>query len=123
MKFIISESKLFNLMSKVLDSYNFFIYDDGKKFNNYVYFMENSDDGRALISLYKKNALGFPSNKIYVKHSLIVEMSTLFPIGEDTALSMIGMWAANKLNIVPEDVIDASKGEQYHRLVVDWYKT
>lgn len=119
MKFIISESKLFNLMSKVLDSYNFFIYDDGKKFNNYVYFMEKSDDGRALISLYKKNGLGFPANKIYVKHSLIEEMSTLFPIGEDAALSMIGMWVANKLNIVPEDVIDVSKeGHHHHRLVV-----
>jgi hypothetical protein len=120
MKYIITESKLENVVRKYLDSHDFIIMDNGKKFNNYIYFLNSESDDTAQISVYHLNAFGEVRDWLYVSRELI-ELVTLFlPIPKSKLLKVIADWVGDKLNlkINYDDVNDTGNGDMSYRLIV-----
>ena len=117
MKYLITESKLDNVVSMYLDSQDFVIYNNKKKFNNYIYFLNSESDGVSQICVYHKNAFGEVRNWVYVNFDLIEELSNFFSIDKFDCLDIIGAWVSNTLSIKIGRVSIAEIHDS-HRLIV-----
>lgn len=118
MKFLITESKLYNIVSTYLDNQDFVIYDEKKKFDNYIYFLNNITDYEAQISVYNKNSVGEVRNWVYVNYDLIKELSNFFSIDELDCLEIIKVWVSDTLGIRVNKIEEPNRTGQYHRLRV-----
>ena len=98
MKYLITESQLDRVIFKYLDIQDFVLYDEKKKFNNYIYFLNHINDDPAQISVYVTNALGKDRDWVYVNGELIEVLSGFFSIDEDECLETIERWVSNVLN-------------------------
>ena len=117
MKFLITESKLDNVVSMYLDNQDFVIYDNKKRFNNYIYFLNSESDGISQICVYHKNAFGEVRNQVFVNNDLIEELSNFFSIDKFDCLDIIGAWVSNTLSIKIGNVSIAEIHDS-HRLIV-----
>ena len=118
MKYLITESKLEKVIFKYLDIQDFVIYDNKKRFSNYIYFLNNESDRESQISVYTNNAFGEVRNWIFVNSDLTDKLSTLFPIGKSDCLDIIGVWVNNTLGISDSTIKD-SEGLYPYRLIVN----
>ena len=117
MKYLITESKLDNVVSMYLDNQDFVIYDNKKRFNNYIYFLNSESDGISQICVYHKNAFGEVRNWVYVNFDLIEELSNFFSIDKLGCLDIIGAWVSNTLSI-KIGTISIADIHDSHRLIV-----
>ena len=118
MKYLITESQLDKVVSKYLDNQDFVIYDEKKKFDNYIYFLNNITDSEAQISVYNKNAFGEVRNWVYVNYDLIEELSKFFSIDELYCLDIIKVWVSDTLGIKVDKILNPINTGAYHRLIV-----
>ncbi len=118
MKYIITESKLNKVVSKYLDNQDFVVYDNKKRFDNYIYFLNSESDLFAQISVYNINSVGEVRNWVYVNYDLIEELSRFFSIDEFYCLEIIKVWVADTLIIKVGKIENARDFGAYHRLVV-----
>ena len=118
MKFIITESKLDNVVSMYLDNQDFIVYNNGKKFDNYIYFLNSESDLYAQISVYNKNSIGEVRNWVYVNYDLIEELSDFFSIDILDCLDIIRVWISDTLGIKVNKIEEPNRTGQYHRLIV-----
>jgi hypothetical protein len=117
MKYLITESKLEKVIFRYLDIQDFVIYDNKKKFNNYIYFLNNESDRKSQISVYLNNAFGEVKNWVFVNYDLIEELCNFFSIDKLDSLEIIRLWVIDTLGIKVNKIMDSS-GEHYHRLIV-----
>jgi hypothetical protein len=117
MKYLITESKLDSVILQYLDNQDFLIYNNKKKKNNYIYFLNSESDGMSQISVYVNNAFGVVKNWVFVNYDLIEELCEFFSIDKLDSLDIIRVWVSNTLNIKVGKIMDSS-GEHYHRLIV-----
>ena len=115
MKYLITESKLEKVIFKYLDIQDFVIYDNKKKFNNYIYFLNSESDKESQISVYVNNAFGEVRNWVFVNRRLTEDLSNLFPIGKSDCLDIIKEWVNNTLGISDSTIWD---GPYDYRLMV-----
>jgi len=106
MKYLITESKLEKVIFKYLDIQDFVIYDNKKRFSNYIYFLNSESDRESQISVYTNNAFGEVRNWIFVNSDLTDKLSTLFPIGKSDCLDIIKEWVNNTLGISDSTIWD-----------------
>ena len=105
-KYLITESKLEKVIFKYLDIQDFVIYDNKKRFNNYIYFLNSESDRQSQISVYVNNAFGEVRNWVFVNRDLTDNLSTLFPIGKSDCLDIIKEWVNNTLGISNSTIWD-----------------
>ncbi len=117
MKYIITESKLNKVVSKYLDNQDFVVYDNKKRFDNYIYFLNSESDLFAQISVYNINSVGEVRNWVYVNNDLIEELSNFFSIDKLGCLDIIGAWVSNTLSI-KIGTISIDNIHDSHRLIV-----
>jgi hypothetical protein len=115
MKYLITESKLEKVIFKYLDIQDFVIYDNKKKFNNYIYFLNSESDKESQISVYVNNAFGEVRNWVFVNRRLTEELTTFFPIDKSDCLDIIKVWVNNTLGISDSTIWD---GPYDYRLMV-----
>jgi hypothetical protein len=115
MKYLITESQLNRAVSMYLDKQDFVIYDNKKKFSNYIYFLNNESDRKSQISFYTNNAFGDVRNWVFVNSDLIEELSTFFSIDKSDCLDIIKVWVNNTLGISDSTIWD---GPYDYRLMV-----
>jgi hypothetical protein len=116
MKYLITESKLEKVIFKYLDIQDFVIYDNKKRFNNYIYFLNSESDKESQISVYVNNAFGEVKNWVFVNRRLTKDLSALFPIGKSDCLDIIKEWVNNTLGISDSMIWD---GPYDYRLMVN----
>ncbi len=116
MKYLITESQLNRAVSMYLDNQDFVIYDNKKKFSNYIYFLNSESDRESQISVYTNNAFGEVRNWVFVNSDLIEELSTFFSIDRLDCLDMIKVWINNTLGISDSTIWD---GPYEYRLTVN----
>ena len=116
MKYLITESQLDRVIFKYLDIQDFVLYDEKKKFNNYIYFLNHINDDTAQISVYVTNALGKDRDWVYVNGELIEVLSNFFSIDEDKCLETIKRWVTNSLNIEVGKIENPYNTGANHRL-------
>ncbi len=116
MKYLITESKLEKVIFKYLDIQDFVIYDNKKRFSNYIYFLNNESDRESQISVYTNNAFGEVRNWVFVNSDLIEELSTFFSIDRLDCLDIIKVWINNTLGISDSTIWD---GPYDYRLTVN----
>jgi len=115
MKYLITESKLEKVIFKYLDIQDFVIYDNKKKFSNYLYFLNSESDRESQISVYTNNAFGEVRNWIFVNSDLTDKLSTFFSIDKSDCLDIIKEWVNNTLGISDSTIWD---GPYDYRLTV-----
>jgi hypothetical protein len=115
MKYLITESQLNRAVSMYLDNQDFVIYDNKKKFNNYIYFLNNESDRKSQISVYLNNAFGEVKNWVFVNRRLTEELTNFFPIDKSDCLDIIKVWINNTLGISDSTIWD---GPYDYRLMV-----
>ena len=115
MKYLITESKLEKVIFRYLDIQDFVIYDNKKKFNNYIYFLNNESDRKSQISVYLNNAFGEVKNWVFVNRDLTEELSNFFSIDKSDCLDIIKVWINNTLGISDSTIWD---GPYDYRLMV-----
>jgi len=115
MKYLITESKLEKVIFKYLDIQDFVIYDNKKRFNNYIYFLNSESDRQSQISVYVNNAFGEVRNWVFVNRDLTDILSTFFSIGKSDCLDIIKEWVNNTLGISNSTIWD---GPYDYRLMV-----
>jgi hypothetical protein len=115
MKYLITESKLEKVIFKYLDIQDFVIYDNKKRFNNYIYFLNSESDRQSQISVYVNNAFGEVRNWVFVNRRLTEELTTFFPIDKSDCLDIIKVWVNNTLGISDSTIWD---GPYDYRLMV-----
>ena len=118
MKYIITESKLNKVVSKYLDNQDFVVYDNKKRFDNYIYFLNSESDLYAQISVYNINSVGFVRNWVYVNYDLIEELSKFFSIDEFDCLEIIKVWVSDTLGIKVGKIENTINTGSSHRLIV-----
>jgi len=106
MKYLITESKLEKVIFKYLDIQDFVIYDNKKRFNNYIYFLNSESDRESQISVYTNNAFGEVRNWVFVNSDLTDKLSTFFSIGKSDCLDIIKEWVNNTLGISDSTIWD-----------------
>ena len=116
MKYLITESKLNQVIFKYLDIQDFVIYDNKKRFSNYIYFLNSESDRESQISVYTNNAFGEVRNWVFVNSDLIEELSTFFSIVRLDCLDIIKVWINNTLGISDSTIWD---GPYEYRLTVN----
>jgi len=116
MKYLITESKLEKVIFKYLDIQDFVIYDNKKRFSNYIYFLNSESDRESQISVYTNNAFGEVRNWIFVNSDLTDKLSNFFPIGKSDCLDVIKVWVNNTLGISDSTIWD---GPYEYRLTVN----
>jgi len=89
MKFILTESKLENIIFKYLDNQDFIKIEK----NESVYFLNSVDDEYAQI-IYNKN-----NGWCYIYHDLVQEISSFFSLEEYDSEHLIGKWVENILQM------------------------
>jgi len=115
MKYLITESKLEKVIFKYLDIQDFVIYDNKKRFNNYIYFLNSESDRQSQISVYVNNAFGEVRNWVFVNRRLTEELTKFFPIDKSDCLDIIKAWVNNTLGISNSTIWD---GPYDYRLMV-----
>jgi len=115
MKYLITESQLEKVIFKYLDNQDFVIYDNKKRFNNYIYFLNSESDRQSQISVYVNNAFGEVRNWVFVNRDLTDILSTFFSIGKSDCLDIIKEWVNNTLGISNSTIWD---GPYDYRLMV-----
>ena len=118
MKYIIKESQIDRIVFKYLDNQDFIIYDDKKKFDSYIHFLNSESDELSQISVYVRNAFGEVRNWVTVNYDLIEELSKFFSIDKLDCLDIIRDWVSNTLGIKVNKIMDPSV-EVYNRLRVN----
>ena len=118
MKYLITESKLDKVVSMYLDNQDFIVYDNKKKFDNYIYFLNNESDLYAKISVYHRNTFGEVKNWVYVNYDLIKELSDFFSIDNLACLEIIKVWVTDTLGIRVGKIENTLDFGAYHRLIV-----
>ena len=116
MKYLITESQFEKVIFKYLDIQDFVLYDEKKKFNNYIYFLNHINDDTAQISIYDTNAFGEVRDWVYVNGELIQVLSNFFSIDEDECLETIKRWVSNFLNMEVGKIENTDNTGAYHRL-------
>ena len=116
MKYLITESQFDKVIFRYLDNQDFVLHNNKKKFNNYIYFLNNITDDTAQISIYVTNAFGEIRNWVYVNYELIDELSNFFSIDEDECLETIKRWVTNSLNIEVGKIENPDNTGAHHRL-------
>ena len=116
MKYLITESQLDKVIFKYLDIQDFVLYDEKKKFNNYIYFLNHINDDTAQISIYATNAFGEVRDWVYVNGELIQVLSNFFSIDEDECLEIIKRWVTKSLNMEVGKIENADNTGTHHRL-------
>jgi hypothetical protein len=116
MKYLITESKLEKVIFKYLDIQDFVIYDNKKKFSNYLYFLNSESDRESQISVYTNNAFGEVRNWVFVNRRLTEELTNFFPIDKSDCLDIIKAWVNNTLGISDSTIWD---GPYDYRLMVN----
>ena len=116
MKHLITESQLDRVIFKYLDKQDFVLHDNKRKFNNYIYFLNNITDDTAQISVYVTNAFGEVRNWVYVNGELIEMLSNFFSIDKDECLETIKRWVSNFLNIEVDKKVNPDNNGANHRL-------
>ena len=116
MKYLITESKLDKVIFKYLDIQDFVIYDNKKKFNNYIYFLNSESDSKSQISVYVNNAFGEVRNWVFINPDLTKELSDFFSIDKSDCLDIIKVWVNNTLGISESTIWD---GPYDYRLMVN----
>ena len=95
MKFILTESKLEQIVFKYLDNQDFVkIEEDGS-----IYFVNSVDDKYAQIRFNKY------SGSCYIYYELIEEISSFFSIIESDSKVVIGKWVENTLQMKVSNTI------------------
>jgi hypothetical protein len=89
MKFIITESKLNNIIFKYLDNQDFIKIEKGNK----VYFVNSNNDEYAQIKYDKKNGWCFTT------FDLVKEISSFFSMEYSDSEEVIGKWVENTLQM------------------------
>ena len=117
MKYLITESQLDNIIFRYLNNQDFVIYDDKKKFNNYIHFLNSDSDNISQISVYVKNAFGEVRNWVFVNPDLTEELSNFFSIDKRDCLGIIKVWVDNTLGI-SDSAIKDFEGLYSDRLIV-----
>ena len=118
MKYLITESQLDKVIFRYLDNQDFVLHNNKKKFNNYIYFLNNITDDTAQISVYVSNAFGEVRNWVYVNGELIQVLTDFFSIDKDECLETIKRWVSNFLNIEVSKIENTDNTGVYHRLNV-----
>jgi hypothetical protein len=118
MKYLITESKLDSVILQYLDNQDFVIYNNKKKKNNYIYFLNSESDGMSQISVYVNDAIGEVKNWVYVNYDLIEELCDFFSIDKLDSLDIIRVWVSNTLSIKVGRIENAGDANNYHRLIV-----
>ena len=118
MKYLITESKLDKVVSMYLDNQDFIVYDNKKKFDNYIYFLNNESDLYAQISVFHRNAFGEVKNWLYVNYDLIRELSDFFSIDNLVCLEIIKVWVVDTLGIRVGKIENIPVIGGHHRLIV-----
>ena len=116
MKYLITESQIDKVIFRYLDNQDFVLYDDERKFHNYIYFLNHINDDTAQISIYVTNAFGEVRNWVYVNNDLIKELSSFFSIDENKCLETIKRWVTNSLNIEVGEIENPDNTGAHHRL-------
>jgi hypothetical protein len=115
MKYLITESQFDRAVFLYLDYQNFVIYDNKKRFNNYIYFLNSESDRQSQISVYVNNAFGEVRNWVFVNRDLTEELSTFFSIDKSDCLDIIKAWVNDTLGISDSTIWD---GPYDYRLMV-----
>ena len=89
MKFIITESKLENVIFKYLDNQDFVKIDKGEN----IYFVNSEGDKFAMIRFKKDNGW------CYINYNLIQEISSFFSMKESDSEQVIGRWVESTLQM------------------------
>ena len=89
MKFLITESKLENIIFKYLDNQDFVKIDKGEN----IYFVSSEGDKFAMIRFNKKNGW------CYINYNLIQEISSFFSMKESDSEQVIGKWVESTLQM------------------------
>ena len=89
MKFILTESKLENIIFKYLDNQDFVKVEK----NDSIYFVNSVDDEYSQIRFNKY------SGRCYIYYELIEEISSFFSIIESDSKVVIGKWVENTLQM------------------------
>ena len=117
MKYIIKESQIDRIVFKYLDNQDFIVYDDKKKFDSYIHFLNSESDEFSQISVYVKNAFGEVRNWVFVNPDLTEELSNFFSIDKRDCLGIIKVWVDNTLGI-SDSAIKDFEGLYSDRLIV-----
>jgi len=89
MKFIITESKLENIIFKYLDNQDFVKIDKGEN----IYFVNSEGDEIAMIRFIKNDGW------CYINYDLVKEISSFFSIKESDSEQVIGRWVESTLQM------------------------
>ena len=89
MKFLITESKLENIISKYLDNQDFVKIDKGEN----VYFVNSEGDRLAEIRFDKNDSW------CYINYDLVKEISSFFSMKESDSEQVIGRWVESTLQM------------------------
>jgi hypothetical protein len=96
MKYLITESKLDNVVFKYLDNQDFIIKKSPKTsfgFSNIIHFLNSSED------LYTDSLINFyRDGDCWINHELIDEITTFFSLDFNDSKYIIGRWVENKLD-------------------------
>ena len=93
MKFLITESKLGNIIFKFLDNLNLNMIEYGDSFM----FFESDSSGPILVSAYRGRYDGFISS------DLVSEVSSFFSLDMNVSLEIIGKWVNTKIDFTVEE--------------------
>ena len=89
MKFIITESKLENVIFKYLDNQDFVKIDKGEN----IYFVNSENDKLSQIKFNKSNG------RCFINYNLVKEISSFFSMKESDSEQVIGRWVESTLQI------------------------
>ena len=99
MKFIITESKLENIIFKYLDNQDFVKIDKGEN----IYFVNSEGDWVAEIRFNKSDG------RCYINYNLVEEISSFFSMKEFDSEQVIGRWVENTLQMKVSNTFDLLK--------------
>ena len=116
MKYLITESQLDKVIFRYLDIQDFVLYDNKRKFNNYIYFLNNINDDMAQISVYVTNAFGEVKYWVFVNNDLIKMLSGFFSIDKNECLEIIKRWVSSVLNMEVGYIENTYNTGDNHRL-------
>ena len=100
MKFLITESKLENIIFKYLDNQDFVKIDKGEN----IYFVNSENDKLAQIKFNKSNG------RCFINYDLVKEISSFFSMKESDSVQVIGRWVESTLQMKVSNTWSSSTG-------------
>jgi len=119
MKYLITESKMDNVVFMYLDNQDFVVRNDKKKYNYYIYFLNDITDDVAQISIFVTNAFGDVRNWVYVNNDLVEELTKFFSIDEPICMEIIERWVSNIFNMKVGKIENPDDTGSHHRLWIE----